>query len=379
MQCLLLEAHRIGHGGSGRNVGLVNAGLWLPADGLRRVLGEREGGRLARALFDSPAAVFGLVDELGIDCEARHHGTLHLAHSAKGLAALRDRCAQLRAEGAPVSLLDATETAAQTGSKAFHGALLDARAGTIQPLAYVRGLARAAVAAGASIHEQTTARSVAHAGRTWSVEAVGAGTVARVTAPALLVATNAYASGMQRLPVHDFVVAGYSQFATEPLPPALLERVLPSQRGCWDTATVMTSLRRDAAGRVILGAIGEIGSAVGGAHRAWAARKLARLYPMLEGVAFEHAWSGRIAMTHDHVPRLVALGPRGLAILGYNGRGIGPGTVFGQRAADWLVDGDDAVLPMGPTRARPERLSGFRGGLLEAGAATVHWVAARHR
>ena len=27
---LLLEAETFGHGGSGRNVGLVNAGLWLP-------------------------------------------------------------------------------------------------------------------------------------------------------------------------------------------------------------------------------------------------------------------------------------------------------------------------------------------------------------
>ena len=35
----VIEARRIGHGGSGRNVGLVNAGLWLPPDQVRAALG----------------------------------------------------------------------------------------------------------------------------------------------------------------------------------------------------------------------------------------------------------------------------------------------------------------------------------------------------
>ena len=34
LDCHVLEAKRIGYGGSGRNVGLVNAGLWLPPQDL---------------------------------------------------------------------------------------------------------------------------------------------------------------------------------------------------------------------------------------------------------------------------------------------------------------------------------------------------------
>jgi glycine/D-amino acid oxidase-like deaminating enzyme len=36
----LLEAQTIGFGGSGRNVGLVNAGLWTPPDDIEATLGQ---------------------------------------------------------------------------------------------------------------------------------------------------------------------------------------------------------------------------------------------------------------------------------------------------------------------------------------------------
>ena len=39
----VLEAHRAGHGGSGRNVGLVNAGLWIPPDDIEAGFGEAAG------------------------------------------------------------------------------------------------------------------------------------------------------------------------------------------------------------------------------------------------------------------------------------------------------------------------------------------------
>lgn len=42
----LFEAGAIGDGGSGRNVGLVNAGLWLPPDAVIAAAGQDTGMRL---------------------------------------------------------------------------------------------------------------------------------------------------------------------------------------------------------------------------------------------------------------------------------------------------------------------------------------------
>ena len=43
------------------------------------------------------------------------------------------------AAGRTVEMLDRSTAAEKTGTKIYHGAMLDRRAGTIQPLAYVQG------------------------------------------------------------------------------------------------------------------------------------------------------------------------------------------------------------------------------------------------
>ena len=188
VEVVLLEAVRVGHGGSGRNVGLVNAGLWLPPDTVTARLGETSGEALNATLAAAPGRVFELIDRHAIACEPRRDGTLHLAHAPGGMADLRHRAAQAQARGAPVTLLDADETARRTGSPRFHGALFDPRAGTIQPLAYARGLARAATAAGARIFEQSQVRACEHHGGQWVLRTDG-GKLGRA---ACLMATNAY-------------------------------------------------------------------------------------------------------------------------------------------------------------------------------------------
>ena len=55
VSCCVLEANEIGFGGSGRNVGLVNAGLWLPPDRIEAALGREKGERLVSALSEAPA------------------------------------------------------------------------------------------------------------------------------------------------------------------------------------------------------------------------------------------------------------------------------------------------------------------------------------
>ncbi|HKJ60501.1 MAG TPA: FAD-dependent oxidoreductase, partial [Hyphomicrobiales bacterium] len=156
----LIEAETIGYGGSGRNVGLVNAGLWMPPEEVVATIGKAAGDRLNTLLAGAPDLVFSLIGQHGIACKAKRAGTLHCAHSPAGFRNLQDRYRQQKALNAPVSLLDAEKTAERTGSPAFYGSLHDARAGTIQPLDYCRGLARAAVEAGAFLNEHSPAISV---------------------------------------------------------------------------------------------------------------------------------------------------------------------------------------------------------------------------
>ncbi|MGA1234750.1 MAG: NAD(P)/FAD-dependent oxidoreductase, partial [Lutimaribacter sp.] len=106
---LLIEAQEVGHGGSGRNVGLVNAGLWLPPDQVEAALGQEAGQRLNAALGAGPGQVFELINRYGIACEAVQNGTLHCAHAPSGMADLQRRFAQQQRRAAPVHLHDAQQ------------------------------------------------------------------------------------------------------------------------------------------------------------------------------------------------------------------------------------------------------------------------------
>jgi glycine/D-amino acid oxidase-like deaminating enzyme len=47
-----------------------------------------------------------------------------------------------------------------------------------------------------------------------------------------------------------------------------------------------------------------------------------RLWPGLRGVAWTHAWGGRLAMTLDEYPHIHQPARGVVACLGYNGRGV---------------------------------------------------------
>lgn len=368
MKVCLLEAESIGQGGSGRNVGLVNAGLWTPPDEVLKLMGEEDGKRLNVALANGPDLVFSRIEKHQIRCEAIRNGTLHCADSADGLKDIHERFRQHQQRGAPVTLLNAAQTRERTGSPVFHGALHDARAGTIQPLAYCMGLARAAQQAGAAIHTNSPVTRILRGNRRWQVE------TARgfVTSKALLVATNAYHRGIAGMRRPAFIPMHYFQMATAPLEIHQGSTVLPNAEGCWDTAMVMSSFRRDERGRLIIGGVGSLEHPGASVHQNWARRTLRRLFPPLADVRLEQAWSGRIAMTSDHLPKIVRLGPNALMAFGYSGRGIAPGTVFGTCIAAALAAKDETLLPVRPIDKHGETQPWLKAAYYETGAFLTH-------
>ena len=369
-KAVVLEAHDVGFGGSGRNVGLVNAGLWLPPEKIDQALGATVGQRLSSSLGNAPDLVFGWIEKYGIKCDPVRSGTLHCAHSKSGFTEIQERYRQMKAFGAPVTVIDADETLARTGARRLHGALFDPRAGTLQPKAYARGLARAATEMGAEVYEQSPALSVGWEDGKWEV-ATPSGFV---RAKALLIATNAYPFKMSWVHPLKSVPVSYFQAATIPLPDDLRSRILAGGEGCWDTALVMSSWRLDAEGRLIIGGMGQLNHVAGRVHANWVRRKLGKLFPELKGIALTHHWQGRIGMTKEKLPKIWRFGPNAYACFGYSGRGIAPGSAFGQRLAPCLLDQNEEVLPLVPVNANPTRATRLSGAFIEAGTTLTHLV-----
>ncbi len=342
LSCHVLEAETIGYGGSGRNCGLVNAALWLPPQDVREKLGSTYGPRFIKRFGDGPEYVFSLIEKHQIQCEVTKTGTIHAAHSPKGFKELEGRHAEWQRLGEPVDLLSRDEVSDIIGTDAFYGGLLDHRAGTINPMGYCRGLGRAARGAGAVISTGVRATKLIKDGDLWQVE-TNKGTL---TARAVVLGTNAYTDELWPDLKRVFTMINYFQLATTPLG-SEADGILSGKQGLWDTNPIMFNYRRDAFGRLLIGSMGRIfGDTDKGLSQRWARKRISRIFPNLGELEFEEAWYGQIAMTPDHLPRIYELDTNLFTPIGYNGRGITTGTMFGQAMADLLTGSDRADLPL---------------------------------
>ncbi|TNM60492.1 NAD(P)/FAD-dependent oxidoreductase [Aliirhizobium smilacinae] len=371
---VLLEATEIGFGGAGRNVGLINAGMWVMPDDFPKELGDQYGERALDLLGNGPYLVRELIEKHGISCELETNGTLHCAVGAEGMTELEERARQWQKRGAPLTILDAAETERRIGTKAYAGSLLDMRAGTLQPLAYARGLAHAAVKAGAKLHTGSPVISTGEAnGKKIVSTAQG-----EVSADWVIVATDAYSTGPWAQVRREQVHLPYFNLATKPLSANLRRSILPNCEGCWDTKEVLSSFRMDQAGRLVFGSVGALRGTGNTVHKAWARRSLKRLFPQLGDVEFEAEWYGKIGMTDNALPRFHKFGQNVIGFSGYNGRGISPGSTFGKVLARHILgEITEADLPLPLTPVTEPGFRPMKEAYYEAGAQIAHFATER--
>ena len=255
--------------------------------------------------------------------------------------------------GAPVELLDAKGVEAITGSKFWHGGWENATGGKLNPLAYVRGLARAAIDAGATVHTQSPVLSVERAGRAWRVRT----SRGALLADKVVIATHAYgdafaASLWPRLMQTVFPVRSH-QMATRPYLAEVRATVLPEDHACSDTQGDLHFFRWDAQGRLVTGAALAVplGWRVRAAARA--AERVQKVFPQMGRPQFDYVWHGFVGITWDRLPHCHELAPGVLAFVGCNGRGVALATSIGGELARAVLGASVADLPMPFTPLAP--------------------------
>src|SRR5262249_17876940 len=238
---------------------------------------------------------------------------------------------QLIARGVPLRFLRGAELDGVLRVRGACGGVLDPTEGVLNGVDLLHAMRPLLVAQGVQIFESTPVSGVRE-GATVALSAPG-GTV---RARAIVLATSGYTPrlGYFRtglLPVISHVIA------TEPAPPALLERTgLAGIAGFYDDRPRLSYASTDAAGRVIFGggttaAYGyRFGNATTSAAREDDAparalrRSLLAYLPELADVPIGRRWSGPLDLT---LPRHCAMGVTGehrnvYYALGYSGHGI---------------------------------------------------------
>jgi glycine/D-amino acid oxidase-like deaminating enzyme len=331
---VVLEAEEPGWGASGRNGGQVNAGLKHDPDHVERDFGADLGRRMNALAGSAPAFVFDLIKRHEISCEARQNGTFRAAIQASHVASIRSSAEQLSRRGAPVELVEGEALARATGTERYVAAMWDRRGGDLNPLSFARGLARAAIRAGAVVHGGSRALSVTGHGASWRV-GTGAG---QVIAEHVVLATNGYTDDLWPNLRRTIVPLFGAIAATTNLPDDIAQTVMPSRAVLYESGTVTVYYRVDGSQRLLIGGRGpmrEIGSTAAIPHLLAYARKL---WPALREVQWSHAWGGRLAMTRDQYPHVHEPARGVLVCLGFNGRGVAMATTMGAQLAKRIAD-----------------------------------------
>jgi glycine/D-amino acid oxidase-like deaminating enzyme len=358
---VVLDSGGAGYGASGRNGGQVLPGFKWDPDQLVATYGRERGEAIAAFAGAAPTLVYHLIERHGIECGLRRCGWLNAAVDDTAFDRQASRADQWSRRGAPVRLVDREEAAALLGTERYRGALLDERAGALNPLAYARGLAAAAQRAGARIHGSSQVRSLVRENGGWRLST----DVGTIVAGQVILATNAYTGDLwpglaqEVIPIHSL------QVATAPLPDAVRRSILPGGHVVSDTQRILLYFRLDDAGRLVMGGRGSLGETNRDTLYRFVEDAAQRLFPAIGRPRWEFRWSGKVALTADYMPRLHELAPGLRVCLGYNGRGVAMATALGTALGDWTRIGNAEALPLPPQPLKPLPFHAFRRPLLE--------------
>ena len=236
-----------------------------------------------------------------------------------------------------------------TGTGRYLGGSLDKRGGSVNPLGYARGLAQAAINAGAAIHGGTQVTSVRKDGLRWVLETPAGA----VRAERIVLATNGYTDGLWPK-LRQSVVPVFSAIAaTDPLPEAIARTIMPGGGVLYEIASLTVYYRLDVSGRFLIGGRSISRDTSDPARFARLRQYAERLFPAIKGLPWAYFWNGQLAITPDHYPHLHEPAPGVIAALGYNGRGVAMATAMGGEIARRILGASDAELNMPVTDIKP--------------------------
>jgi glycine/D-amino acid oxidase-like deaminating enzyme len=349
-EVVLLDAGEPAGAASGLNGGQVIPGLKQDPDELVSLFGPEAGERLVDFVGGTAERVFGLIEEHAIACDAVRNGWLQPVHSTAALTMVKRRVEQWQKRGAPVELVDRASTAELLGTDRYLASGLDGRAGGLHPLDYGRGLVRAALARGAQIFGRSRAVSLVQKSGGFRIVSDGG---PEVFATRVLLCTNAYTDDLWPGLRRTVIAANSFQVATAPLPEELSRSILPRGQVASDTRRLLKYFRRDAVGRLLVGGRGPFREPQGPEDFSHVRKAALELFPRIAGIDFEHHWSGRVALTRDHLPHLHEPVPGLTVCLGYNGRGVALATSMGIALANHFLAGAALPFPCLPMRPFP--------------------------
>ena len=337
---VVLDREAIGWGASSRNGGALAGGAGLGRSNPK--LQQQTDPGLLAAMFAEAEQSFDdfeqLIQRESLDCHYRRTGRFTGAHAPKAMDTLRRRADLLTKAGETVQLLERSQVADELATDRYAGGLVVPRAGSLHPGKYVQELARAAEAAGASLHGGVDVQGYARETSGFRVST----SAGEIVAGALMVATNGYTGAVTPWQRRRVVPVASYMIATEPLGAERVRQAMPKLRVYGDTKKVLYYFRPSPDGeRILFGGRASFVQSDVKLAGARLHRFLVHLMPSLAGTRLSHAWKGNVAFAFDYLPH-VGVNEGVYYALACNGSGVVTMTHLGRKAAQQIMGRSNA-------------------------------------
>ncbi len=337
---LLLDAERPGYGASTRNGGMIGGGYRLSLDEMSQKYGADTALRLLQESYnESYDFARKRIADQRIDCDYNAYGRFRgqwndaeYSATARGLDDLR------KLIDVDIDMIPKSGQRAEIGTDFYSGGMRLNDHGGIHPGKYLNGMLQSAARAGAVVMGNTPVGDVQKQGDGFVV------TTARgqLRADTVLMATNGYTTPdfprlkRRMIPVSSFLIA------TEELPQALIDDIMPARRMCVETRHRHCYFRLSPDGkRFVLGGRAAM-SRVPQARATSVLRGLmSEIFPQLAKAKVSHSWTGQTGFTFTFLPHIGQFDGVWHA-MGFSGSGNAMAPYLGHKAALAMI-GDPAA------------------------------------
>lgn len=316
---VVLEAHKIGWGASGRNGGQLIRGIGHDLEVFRNSIGQEGIDAITNMGSESLNIVTERIKKYNIDCDLTM-GYCDFANKAKHVKWLEQSYEQLQKNGYPhaLRLLDQNEVQQQVvGSATALAGLEDMGSGHLHPLNLCLAEAHIATTLGAQFFADS---------KVTRIDKGAINTVhtehGQVQAKDIVLCGNAYIEGLEPKLAGKILPAGSYIIATEPLKPEVFNHILPGNHAVCDQRVALDYFRLSADKRLLFGGMCNYSGRDPKDICDVLYPKMLQVFPELTGTKIDYKWGGKIGIGANRLPQIGRLQSNIYFAQAYSGHGV---------------------------------------------------------
>lgn len=329
LSVIVLEAKRVAWGASGRSGGQAIFGFGCDQAKITQAVGLADSKRLFDWSLEGLDLIKTRCAEFGIDCDWRD-GHAHVPIKPRHITELKAWQRDLAENfGYPLQWWEREQLQAVMPNERYLGALFDPRSGHLHPLKYTQGLAKAALALGVRIFEDSPVTALERGPMPRFKTAHG-----EVACDFAVLAGNAYVHGIAPELDAKIMPVGTYIGATAPLGEAVARDLIRNDMAVADVNWALDYFRLSADHRLLFGGRASYSTLPPPDLAGTLRRRMTRVFPRLAGIEMEYVWGGYVDISLSRAPHWGRLGHNIYYAQGFSGHGIAATGLAGRILAE---------------------------------------------